>query len=406
MTKGIEAPIRPDPLTEPAPTPRARRRLEIIDKLRGFVIVVMVLDHVRDFFHAYSLKFSTTDLAHTDVAIFATRWVTHLCAPTFVFLAGVSIYLQRANGKRGWPLARFLLTRGLWLIALEVTVVGFAFNFAEPFVFLQVIWAIGMSMILMAAFAWTSPWAVLGVGVIVLVGHDALTGINPGGLGAWQPLWKLMITGGLLGTDVPAYVGYAPIPWFGVMAIGVGAGRIFELAPQRRNRLLVAIGIGALACFAVLRSINLYGDVVPWAPQRDTTWTVLSFLKVSKYPPSLDYTLATLGVTLTLAPLVERIGGALGRLLHTFGRVPLFAYVVHLYMAHGLALLVGLAMGFPGSLFFGLFVHREHAAGAGWGFGLLGVYVVWIVVVLALWPLAAWFAGVKQRRRDWWLSYL
>lgn len=400
------APIRPDPLTEPAATPRAQARLEIIDKLRGFVIVVMVLDHVRHFFHGPSFIFSPTDLDKTTPLLFATRWVTHLCAPTFVLLAGVSVYLQRQAGKRGWRLARFLLTRGLWLIVLEVTLVGFGFNFAEPFLFLQVIWAIGFSMIMLAALAWVPPRAVLALGLVIVAGHDLLTPIPAKTFGAFAPLWTLMFSRGTLSAAVPGYVAYPAIPWFGIMAIGFGAGALFETAPARRNRILLAIGAACLAAFAVLRGFNLYGDVVPWAPQADATRTVLSFLKVSKYPPSLDYVLVTLGIVLLLAPLIERIAGAFGRLLHVFGRTPLFTYLLHLYVAHGLALLVGVAMGFSPSIFFDFLVHSQRAVDAGWGFGLPLVYVAWVVVGLALWPLSAWYAGVKQRRRDWWLSYL
>ncbi len=394
----LDTPLVSDPVTEPQVAPRAR--LEIIDKLRGLVIILMVLDHVRDFYSRND--FSPTDLAKTDVALFATRWITHLCAPTFVLLAGVAVYIQWERGKRGLPLMRFLVTRGLWLIALEVTWVSFGFGFDEPFFLLQVIWAIGFSFILLAPFTALPPSVVLAVGLVIVCGHDLLASIPAQSFGPFGILWTLMVAPG----RIPhGYVPYPALPWFGIMACGYGAGRLFLLEPARRDRLLVGLGLAMLAGFALLRGLDGYGDPAPWAGQQDATHTVLSFLKVTKYPPSLDYTLVTLGLVLTFAPAIARIGGTLGGMILTFGRVPLFVYLIHLYVAHGSAVLVRMAMGEAPRMTFGA---RPDAAlvAAKTGVGLPGVYLAWILVILALWPLAVWYQRFKARRRDWWLGYL
>ncbi len=247
----LDTPLVADPVTEPQVG--TRTRLEIIDKLRGLVIVLMVLDHVRDFFSRDALLHSPTDLAHTTVALFATRWVTHLCAPTFVALAGVSIFLQRERGKRGWALARFLVTRGLWLILLEVTWVSFGFALHEPFVLLQVIWAIGASFILMAPLTFLPPAAVLALGLAIVAGHDLFAAMPAEAFGPFQILWTLVMHPGRI---PDGYVLYPALPWFGIMACGYGAGRLFLLEPARRDRCLAAIGLTFLAGFALLRGLD------------------------------------------------------------------------------------------------------------------------------------------------------
>ena len=403
-------PVPADPLKGPAATGAAASRLAIIDKLRGLVIVLMVLDHVRDFFHVDAYRFSPTDIGKTTVLLFATRWITHLCAPTFVFLAGIAVRLQWARGKRGWRLTRFLVTRGLWLIVLEVTLVTLAFTFAWHGALLQVIWAIGVSMMLLGALAWLPPPALLALGLAIVAGHDLLDGISAKSLGAAAPLWTLMWKPGLVGLPFAhfkdAYVAYPALPWFGIMAVGFGVGGVFQLPPERRNRLLFCGGLAMLATFALLRGFNLYGDASPWARQADATGTVLSFLKVTKYPPSLLYTLATLGITLSLAPFLERIGGPPGRALLTFGRTPLFTYLLHLYVARGLAVLLVLAEGLSPVIFTDAFGPGDRLAASGWGLSLPLVYVAWLTVLLILWPISTWYAGFKARHRYWWLSYV
>ena len=403
-------PLRPDPLTEPSATGAAASRLLVVDKLRGLVIVVMVLDHVRDFFHVQAYRFSPTDVARTTAMLFATRWITHLCAPTFVFLAGVAVYLQWSRGKRGWRLTTFLLTRGLWLTVLEVTLVTIAFTFAWHGALLQVIWAIGFSMMLLGLLVWLPPPALLAIGLAIVGGHDLIDGIGAKSLGAAAPLWTLMWKPGLVHLPFAhfksAYVAYPALPWFGIMAVGFGVGGVFQLPAARRNRILLAGGLAMLAGFGLLRGFNLYGDPSPWTRQADATRTALSFLKVTKYPPSLLYTLVTLGIALSLAPFIERIGGAMGRALLAFGRTPLFTYLLHLYVARGLAVLLALAEGLSPEIFTDAFGPGDRLATSGWGLGLPLVYVAWLTVLMILWPISTWYAGFKARHRFWWLSYI
>ena len=402
--------IPPDPLTEPATTSAACARLSVVDKLRGLVIVIMVLDHVRDFFHVDAYQFSPTDLGKTSAFLFATRWITHVCAPTFVFLAGVAIYLQWSRGKRGRQLSAFLLTRGVWLIVLEVTLVTVAFTMAWDGALLQVIWAIGFSMILLGTLVWLPPAALLAIGLVIVCGHDLLVGTDAKSFGIWAPIWTLMVKPGLVhlpsahfGT---AYVAYPAIPWFGIMALGYGVGQIFERPPPVRDAFLAWLGVAMLVAFVLLRAFNLYGDASPWSTQSDTTRTILSVLKVTKYPPSLLYTLVTLGITISLVPLIERIDGLPGRVLLVFGRTPLFTYLLHLYVARALAILLALAEGLSPAIFTDAFDGNKQLATAGWGVSLPWVYLAWISVLLILWPLSTWFAALKGRRRSWWLSYL
>ncbi len=398
-----------EPLAEPAPiglTRSGAARLDAIDMLRGLVIAIMVLDHVRDFFHIDATRFDPTDPLKTTPLLFATRWVTHLCAPTFVFLAGVSILFQKANGKAPGDLSRFLLTRGAWLVLLEATVISFGFNFGEPFLFLQVIWAIGASMICMAAIARLPARAVLGIGIAILLLYPFLVPPTAGATGIAAIVRMLLLAPGVVpGEPILAY--YAVIPWLGVMCLGFGLGPLYRLPQADRARRLLAIGLGLLLAFAVLRTIDGYGDPSPWLVEPTATRTVLSYLNVSKYPPSPDYVCAMLGLSMLLFLALERLRGPVARVLLNFGRTPLFTYVCHIYIAHGLMLVAVLVAGFPiATAFNTVSADLLGSAPTGWGFSLPVVYAVWAVVVALLIPLSSWFAGVKRRRRDWWLSYL
>ena len=242
-------------------------RLDAIDLLRGLVIALMVLDHVRDFLHATAFAFDPTDLRQTNPLLFMTRWVTHLCAPTFVFLSGVSIFMQRANGKP--ELSKFLLTRGLWLIVLEFTVVSFGINWGPPLAFLQVIWAIGASMVLMAAVVRLPAKAVLALGAAIVIGHQWVASfVNPAELGAWATPWFLTMQPGPA-VFMRGFIPYPVIPWFGIMCVGYGLGFIFRQEPDERRRNVLALALSLLAAFVVLRAINGYGNPVPWAVQSD-----------------------------------------------------------------------------------------------------------------------------------------
>lgn len=430
-------------------------RLPAIDRLRGLAILLMVLDHVRWFFTA--ARFDPSDLTQTTPGLFFTRWLTHLCAPSFVFLAGMSARLHARELSRP-QLQRFLFTRGLWLIALEFSVIELvgAFNLEyRTGLTLQVIWVLGASMCLLAALVALPVWAVGAFGLVMIVVHDAFDGIAPARFGAWAPLWNVLHVKG----PVPfGFVLYPIIPWLGVMAVGyayaelyrreqarsphnVGFGSVCGFAgpswgspllpftpwigleaanhafaqpyraqataqtmPPLHARRGVTAEIGLLLCgaFLVLRLLNGYGDPHPWTEQGSELFTLLSFLDTTKYPPSLIYLTMTLGPCLLLLAALQRRAGRLSDILETFGRVPLFAYVLHIALAHALAGLVGLAQGYGTRVLLQFFVFYPRD----WGFSLGGVYVAYFAVLALLYPLCRWFAGVKRRRRDPWLAYL
>jgi uncharacterized membrane protein len=380
-------------------------RLETVDLLRGFVIALMVLDHTRDYFHVSAYAFDPTDPARTHGWLFVTRWITHLCAPTFVFLAGVSVYLQGVNGKLKPQLARFLLTRGIWLIMLELTVIAFGFNFALPFVFLQVIWAIGMSMLLLAALIWLPPAAIGVLGALIVAGHQLLAPIDAGDLGALAPLWTLAFEFGRAPVG-SGFVAYPAIPWFGILCLGYALGSVFVQEPGRRDRVLLTIALMAIALFALLRAINRYGDPAPWQAFPTAAATVMSFFNVSKYPPSLLFVLVTIGVSLLCMLALQRLRGLLARVLLAYGRTPLFTYVLHIYVVHGSALLIAVLAGYPASYEANVLGDPFRLVKAGWGFNLLLVYAAWLAILAVLYPAARWFADVKRQRHQWWLSYL
>lgn len=397
-------PSRPDAGGPDAGSRGGHARLEAIDLLRGLVIALMVLDHVRDFVHAGRHR-SALDLATTTPALFATRWVTHLCAPTFVFLAGASAWMQRARGRRDLP--RFLATRGLWFIALEATVLTAGWQFWRPrLLFLQVMWAIGASMLALSALCRLPARVVLAVGAAIVAGHNLLDPIEPARLGPLGPLWTALHEGGELAAwPVRVRVAYPVLPWVGVMALGFGAGPVFTLDAAARRRWLTRVGASMLAAFALLRALDGYGDPGRWRAH-DAPWkTAGDVLDVQKYPPSLLYVLVTLGPALLALPWLERARGAVARQLVVFGRVPLFVYVTHIYLAHTLAVLIAWAMGVPPGANVNALYAPTPAADA-WGLSLPATYAVWALVVALLARPARWFAGLKARRRDWWLGYL
>jgi uncharacterized membrane protein len=384
---------------------RASTRLHSIDVVRGLVMVLMTLDHVRHYFTDAS--FDPLDPDATTIPLYLTRWITHLCAPTFVFLAGVSASLM---SQRMAPaqLSRFLVTRGLWLIALELTVINVSWTFMPSYpqgLFLQVIWAIGASMVAMAALVRLPLKTILCIAIILIAGHNLLDGIAPEQFGTWAPIWNLLHVAG----PVPfGFVAYPILPWIGVMALGYCAGALYRRSAETRQHLLIVSGCVALATFFVLRLLNGYGDTTAWTEQATLEATLFAFFNVQKYPPSLMYILATLGIAALMLAACERLElrGRIGRLLEvlrTFGRVPLFFYVLHILMVHLLAVAVGWLSGFDARalLFYDLF--RQPS---GWGFGLPLVYAAWIVILALGYPLCVWFCRLKARRTDWWLAYL
>ena len=386
-------------------SPARRVRLDSVDLLRGLVMVLMALDHVRDFFT--SERFDPTDLTQTNAALYFTRWITHFCAPTFVFLAGTGAFLAGSRGKSRDELARFLVTRGLWLVVLELTVVRFAWAFNLDYahmLWVQVIWVLGVSMMVLAALIYL-PLPVIGAfGAAMIATHNLFDGLKPEALGALGTLWTFLHVQRPVtmpwGSDL--FVAYPLIPWIGVMAVGYAFGSLLLRPSAERRRALLRLGGALTAGFVVLRAINGYGDPRPWTAQSSGLFTVLSFLNTTKYPPSLLFLLMTLGPAIASLAWFERLSGLVGRFLIVFGRVPLFYYVLHLFLIHVAALAVGALAGFPPAAFFRSIFEMPK----GWGYGLPVVYAVWVAVVLGLYPACRWFADLKARRREVWLSYL
>lgn len=406
----LELPIAPVTTVErDAASICARTRLDAVDLLRGLVMVIMALDHTRDFFHSGALLFDPTDLTKTTPALFFTRWITHFCAPVFVFLAGTGAFLSLSRGKTKPQLSWFLLTRGVWLIFLELTVVRFGWFFnlnLADFVFVQVIWAVGWSMLALAALIYLPLWAAAAFGVSMIAGHNLLDRVGPESFGALGWLWRVLHVQGPI--EHPSgfmfMVQYPLIPWIGVIAAGYSFGRLLLLEPARRQKILLWLGLGLTAAFVVLRAANFYGDPQPWSVQQKPLDTLLSFLNCQKYPPSLLFLLMTLGPAILLLPLLEQWTGPLARFFVTFGRVPLFYYLLHIPLLHLLAIFF--AYGRYGNQVFELAAGNQPPPG--YGYALPVVYLVWIgAVVLLLHPASRWFAGVKERHRhSTWLSYL
>jgi uncharacterized membrane protein len=350
-------------------------------------------------------------LTKTNPALFFTRWITHFCAPVFIFLAGTGAFLSTTRGKTRSELAWFLLTRGLWLAFLEVTYVwclGWQFNFDFHHVSAAVLWAIGWSMVVLAGLVFLPMWGVALFGASLIVLHNACDGIQPEAWGPFGWLWNILHRGGSFSL-APGYsfnAAYPLVPWIGVMAIGYAFGPVLLQEPQLRRKWMLRTGVALTLLFVVLRWTNRYGNPRPWTAQSDLLFTVFSFIDCHKYPPSLLYVLMTLGPALVLLSLCDRPTPRLLRPLLVFGRVPLFYYLLHLPLIHGLAVLTAwLRYGRADWLFHSPFANQSVVVPKDNGFDLPVIYGVWIGVVLLLYPACRWFAGLKARRRDAWLSY-
>ena len=380
-----------------------RPRLGSIDVLRGLVMIVMALDHTRDFFGSSGMN--PRDVA--DPALFLTRWITHFCAPIFIFLAGISAYLYGTRGRSTAGLSRFLITRGFWLIVLEFTLVRFAwsFGFGTQFFAAQVIFAIGASMVMLAGLVWLPRAAVAALALVMIAGHNLADSVHAADFGKAGWLWAVLHQPKLLSLSAQTklYVLYPLIPWVGVMAAGFALGPQFERPMVERRRLFLLLGASVTVGFVALRLSNVYGDPAPWAPQATALSTALSVINVEKYPPSLLYLMMTLGPGLILLAAFETARGRIAAWVETFGRVPLFYYVVHVVLIHALAVAVAQAMLGDSAWLIGGAPGNKPAA---WGFSLPVVYGVWVLVVMALYPVCRLFADLKQRRREWWWSYL
>ena len=384
----------------------ARPRLDSVDVLRGLVMVVMALDHTRDYFS--NVRFDPLDLSKTNAALYFTRWITHFCAPVFVFLAGTGAYLSGARGRSKRELSRFLWTRGLWLVLIEVTVVSFGWSFDPGLhdIALQVIWAIGWSMVVLAALVRLPPAAAGAFGVAIVAGHNLLDGIPPERFGSFDWLWKILHVQSWSPIASPGghrfMLIYPLIPWIGVMAAGYFFGTVYSLPADRRRRTLLTLGACLTAIFVGLRWTNVYGDPQPWSVQKNALFTVMSFLNCAKYPPSLLYLLMTLGPAIAFLALLERPAGPLGSKIRVYGRVPFFYYVLHIPLIHAMSIAVGLVLYGPAIFAWGPLNPPPDNV----GFGLPGVYACWLVAVAILYFPCRWFAGLKQRNKAVWLSYL
>jgi uncharacterized membrane protein len=408
-----ESLIVPAAVTSTARDQRAYR-LTSIDMLRGVVIVVMVLDHVRDFFLA-DLNLNFMDDPAVSPVLYVTRWITHFCAPVFVYLAGTSAGLMVLR-KTPAELARFLATRGIWLILVEWFVIATAYSFAplgspgfggKIFISLQVIWAIGASMLALAAFQFLGRRTCLVLGAAIVLGHNALDFVWPAPdsfAPAATPLW-VALHARFRETFGAFYISflYPVLPWIGVMLCGFGASTLFELPAQRRQRALRIAGVTMIVAFVALRLLDVYGDPNHWQSQPEGALrTVLDFLNVTKYPPSLAYLLATLGPAALVCAQAEHWGGWVKDQFVMLGRVPFAFYAVHFFLIHALAVLLGVLQGFPAASFFDVYYFFPK----GYGVPLWGVYLVWMLVIALLYPWARYVASVKARSKSWWLSYV
>lgn len=370
-------------------------------------MVVMALDHVRDFVHFTGLD--PVDMQHTWPALFFTRWITHFCAPLFVFLAGTGAFLALTRGRTRIELAQFLVTRGLFLIVVENTIMrmGWTFSYFLLPVRASILWALGWSMIALAGMIFLRRWILLAICSAMVVLHNAFDGIDAASLGPLRALWGVLHEPGkylYLSSGEPLVsVLYPLIPWIGVMGLGYAFGAVLQLEEKRRRGILYRLGAALVLCFVVLRLTNLYGDPHPWQHFPQFTFTLMSFLNCEKYPPSLLYLLMTIGPGILALPLLEAVRGNITRRIAVFGRVPMFYYILHIYAAHvvaiGAALLAGRAIPW-------IPVTMLNPVPSDWGFSLWVVYLLWWVTVLALYPLCAWYSRLKQRRKDWWLGYI
>jgi len=390
---------------------RSAPRLTSIDLLRGLVMVIMTIDHTRDFVHSAAMNFPPEDLARTTPAIFFTRWITHICAPAFMLCAGLGVALRLDRGGTVGGISRFLWTRGLWLVVLEFTLVhlGFFFNLDYGLVFLLVFWALGMCMIALAGLVYLPYRALLALSVAMILLHNLADGVRAARLGAFAGVWQVLHEQGLLFRSPAIIVAYPLVPWIGVMALGFCLGRVYRLPAERRRPLLIRLGLALTAAFVALRALNVYGDPRPWTVAERPVFTVLSFLNTTKYPPSLAFLLMTLGPAIALLGWLERFHPDDRQPLVVFGRVPLFYFVLHIPLIHALALaLTWVRYGAAPFLFVPpptVGTPREvFPADYGWSLG--AVYAATAAVVLALYPVCLWFARLKRRRPHWWLGYL
>jgi uncharacterized membrane protein len=391
-----------------APLP-LRRRVDSVDVLRGLIMILMALDHSRDYFGAASVN--PTDLATTTAALFFTRWITHFCAPVFFLLTGTGAYLARRRRSTS-DLSFFLVSRGFWLIFLELVVMRFIwqYNIDYRVTMLTVLWALGWSMVVLGLLVYAPTWVVGAFGAILITVHNLADGISPAVFGALAPLWTILHQPGfvLSGANHIVFAAYPLVPWVGVTAVGYALGSLFKLDAGARRSLLLRLGLGLTVAFVFLRAINIYGDPSKWSVQKTTAFTFLSFINTTKYPPSLLFLLMTLGPALLFLRAVDERTPGLLRPALVIGRVPMFYYLLHVVVIHTLAVLASFArygavhwmFESPGLAQFPV------TQPPGWAAPLPIVYLVWATVVVLLYPLCRWYAALKARSANPLLSYL
>lgn len=395
-------------------------RLSGLDALRGTVMIIMALDHVRDFFHRDAMIYSPTDLSRTTPILFFTRWITHFCMPVFMFCAGAGAYLWWRRGGRGelrskGELSWFLATRGLWFLVLEVTVMQFAYTLnlsPKNLILLLVLYIFGACLLLMAALVQLPMRLLAALSIAIIVLHNLLDPIAADRFGNWHWIWNLLHQPGvIMGAGRVAFVVYPLLPWIGVMGAGFCFGEVLLMEENRRRRITLRLGLAACAAFLVVRAINIYGDPSRWSAQKSFVFTVLSFFNGTKYPASLDYVLMTLGPALVLLTWYYGRTFSVKNPLIVFGRVPLFYFILHFYAIH-LLLVLASWMRYGNGAFAFIFHGMPSMGGpsdvypANFGYALWVTYAVWIGLVIALYPLCRWYAGVKARNKSRWLSYL
>lgn len=382
-----------------------------MDFLRGLVMIIMALDHTRDFFHSQAMIDDPMNFATTTPWLFFTRWITHFCAPVFVFLAGTSGFFQSLR-KPKKELSLFLIKRGGWLVLVEVTLITFGISFDISFsgIFLQTIWAIGISMVFLGLAVWLPFRVILAIGLLIVLGHNSLDFYEAGQDGNFGFFYSLLHRQNFIPISETRVLGiiYPFLPWTGLMLLGYCFGKLFtSYTGAKQKTVLTSLGAAIILLFILLRAINLYGDPAPWASQKNTLFTFLSFLNTTKYPPSLLYMCMTIGPAVLFIAWMGNLKNGLSKIVTLYGRVPFFYYVLHFYLIHAVALIFSL---FRGHSF------AEGAAGIpnfpfkfiypGEGLSLALTYVVWISVVAALYPACRWFSQYKKTHQQWWLRYL
>jgi len=384
------------------------KRIYSIDIARGLVMIIMALDHTRDLLHTGAMTQSPTDLATTTPILFFTRWITHLCAPSFVFLSGASAYLSAQRRNNAGASRQWLFTRGIFLVLLEITLVNFGVWYDIHFrtLLIQVIAAIGFSFIGLGIL-YKLPVKIIGIiGVSIIFLHDLLTLLPMVSNPILQFAGALLFGGGVIKAGGATILfAYPVLPWMGIMFAGYSVGRLFTMPEEARKKRLLHIGWAALGLFVLLRASNVYGDVSKWSVQKNTVFTFLSFINVSKYPPSLLYTLLMLGILLLFLSFIEGRGNGFTRVVTVYGKVPMFYYLIHWNVIHLLMLAMVFLEGYRADqLVFGVF---QFGRPQGSGISLGMVYLVWLCVVASLYPLCIWYGRYKASHPEKrWLRYL